>query len=174
MTSPPVGFHEGVACRMPTVGDDRFGGDHFSLQHACSHAMEQTLAVEAMTLGGVLARFPRLRVAFLEGNGSWLPFWLWRLDEHWANPGRYENPELALRPSEYFRRQCWVSVECEETPAPAAVEQCGTDCFVFSTDYPHYDTKYPEATAHFLKLPLSEEAKRKILWDNCARLYQLA
>jgi hypothetical protein len=38
----------------------------------------------------------------------------------------------------------------------------------------HHDTKYPEATAHFLKLPLSEEAKRKILWDNCARLYQLA
>jgi predicted TIM-barrel fold metal-dependent hydrolase len=170
----PVGFHEGVACRMPTVGDDRFDGDLFSLQHACSHAMEQMLAVEAMTLGGVLARFPRLRVAFLEGNGSWLPFWLWRLDEHWANPGRYENPALALRPSEYFRRQCWVSVECEETPAPAAVEQCGADGFVFSTDYPHYDTKYPEATAHFLKLPLSDQAKRKILWDNCARLYRVA
>jgi predicted TIM-barrel fold metal-dependent hydrolase len=30
----PVGFHEGVACRMPTVGDDRFNGDLFSLQHA--------------------------------------------------------------------------------------------------------------------------------------------
>jgi len=31
--------------------------------------------------------------------------------------------------------------------------------------------QYPAATAHFLKLPLSEETKRKILWDNCARLY---
>jgi predicted TIM-barrel fold metal-dependent hydrolase len=121
----------------------------------------------------VLARFPKLKVAFLEGNGSWLPFWLWRLDEHWANPGRYEYPALTLKPSEYFHRQCFVSVECEETPARQAVEACGADCFVFSTDYPHYDTKYPEATAYFLKLPLAEESKRKILWDNCVRLYDL-
>ncbi|MBI4607657.1 MAG: amidohydrolase [Candidatus Rokubacteria bacterium] len=167
----PVGFHEGVASHLPTVGADRFGPGQFALQHACSHSIEQMLAVEAMTLGGVLERFPRLKVAFLEGNGSWLPFWLWRLDEHWENPGRYENPALTRKPSECFYRQCFVSLECDEVPARQAVELCGPDCFVFSTDYPHYDTKYPEATARFLKLPLTEESKRKILWDNCARLY---
>ena len=124
-----------------------------------------------MTLGGVLARFPRLKVAFLEGNGSWLPFWLWRLDEHWENPGRYELTAVRERPSEYFLRQGFVSLECDEQPAPHAVEICGPECFVFSTDYPHYDTKYPEATARFLTLPLHEKAKRTILWDNCVRLY---
>jgi len=66
----PVGFHEGVASHLPTVGADRFAPDQFALLHACSHSMEQMLAVEAMTLGGVLDRFPRLKVAFLEGNGS--------------------------------------------------------------------------------------------------------
>ncbi len=35
----------------------------------------------------------------------------------------------------------------------------------------HLDAKYPEATKLFLELPLSEGSKRKILWDNCARLY---
>jgi len=170
----PVGFHEGVASHLPTVGTDRFGSEQFALQHACSHSMEQMLALEAMTLGGVLARFPRLRVAFLEGNGSWLPFWLWRLDEHWENPGKHENPALEQKPSWYFHRQGWVSVECDEWPARHAVEACGADCFVFSTDYPHYDTKYPAATARFLDLPLTTEQKRKILWDNCARLYRFA
>ena len=159
---------------MPTVGADRFDNAQFALQHACSHSMEQMLALEAMTLGGVLERFPRLKVAFLEGNGSWLPFWLWRLDEHWDNPGRYENPALRLKPSAYFYRQCFVSVECGELPACQAVASCGADHFVFSTDYPHYDTQYPEATAKFLELPLSEESQRKILWDNCARLYDIA
>jgi predicted TIM-barrel fold metal-dependent hydrolase len=167
----PVGFHEGVASHLPTAGADRFGHDEFALQHACSHAMEQMMAVEAMTLGGVLARFPRLKVAFLEGNGSWLPFWLWRLDEHWENPGRWEHPAVTEAPSAYFRRQCVVSLECDERPGVQAVELCGASCFVFSTDYPHYDTKFPEATARFLTLPLSTEAKRKILWDNCVRLY---
>ena len=168
-----LGFHEGVASYMPTVGTDRFGFDEFSLQHACSHSFEQMLAVSAMTLGGVLERFPKMRVAFLEGNGSWLPFWLWRLDEHWELSGRYERPELKSRPSEYFYRQCYVSLECDETPAKQAIEVCGNDCFVFSTDFPHVDAKYPEATARFLELPISHESKQKILWDNCARLYNL-
>ena len=114
-----------------------------------------------------------MRVAFLEGNGSWLPFWLWRLDEHWENPGRYENPALKLRPSEYFQRQGFVSLECDETPGPQAIDACGDEGFVFSTDYPHYDTKYPEATARFLKLPIKEASKRRILWDNCTRLYRI-
>jgi predicted TIM-barrel fold metal-dependent hydrolase len=42
---------------------------------------------------------------------------------------------------------------------------------VFPTDYPHLDVKYPYAVESFLKLPFSEQTKRKYLWDNCARLY---
>jgi predicted TIM-barrel fold metal-dependent hydrolase len=43
---------------------------------------------------------------------------------------------------------------------------------VFSTDYPHGDSKYPEAVSSFLDLPgLGDDSKRKILWDNWARLY---
>jgi predicted TIM-barrel fold metal-dependent hydrolase len=44
---------------------------------------------------------------------------------------------------------------------------------VFSTDYPHGDSKYPEAVNHFLKLPIADEHKRKILWDNCAAYYAI-
>ena len=167
----PVGFHEGVASYMPTVGTDRFGYDEFSLQHVCSHSMEQMMALAAMTMGGVLERFPKLKVAFLEGNGSWLPFWLWRLDEHWEYAGRHENPDLKMRPSEVFYRQCYASVEAEETPAKQAIDACGNDHFIFSTDFPHVDAKYPRSTEIFLEMPISEESKRKILWDNCARLY---
>ena len=47
------------------------------------------------------------------------------------------------------------------------------DNVVFSTDYPHPDTKFPHAVEKFLELPLSDETKRKFLWDNCARLYRL-
>ena len=45
---------------------------------------------------------------------------------------------------------------------------------LFSTDYPHSDSHFPDATNIFLKLPLSEVSKKMILWDNCARLYNLA
>ena len=44
---------------------------------------------------------------------------------------------------------------------------------VFSTDYPHIDSRYPEAVDAFLQLPISDDAKRRILWDNCARFYSV-
>ena len=167
-----LGFHEGSASALPAVGKDRFSLDDVALGHAACHTMEQMLATAAMTAGGVLERFPRLKVAFLEGNAAWVPFWLWRLDEHaetYAGPGL--RGELSLTPSEYFYRQCYASAECEETPIVKAIEDSRDDYIVFSTDYPHMDAKYPEAINLFLKLPLTQESKRKILWDNCAHLY---
>ena len=45
---------------------------------------------------------------------------------------------------------------------------------VYSTDYPHGDSRYPKAVDSFLELPISDEDKRKILWGNCARFYAVA
>jgi predicted TIM-barrel fold metal-dependent hydrolase len=84
-----------------------------------------------------------------------------------------EAPDLRLKPSEYFRRQCWVSIECDEAPAVTVADSI-RDNIVFSTDYPHGDSKYPAATDHFLELALPRDTARRILWDNWARLYGLA
>lgn len=170
-----VGFHEGMNSEHPTTGHDRWDrGGKYAIKHAVCHPMEQMMALAAFTLGGILERFPALRVGFLEGNGSWLPFWLWRLDEHLEWAGQLEHQELSSKPSEYFFRQCMVSVECEETPVKQAIDAVGDDWFVFSTDYPHPDSKYPESTQYFLDhMPISDGSKRKVLWDNCLRLYKL-
>ena len=46
---------------------------------------------------------------------------------------------------------------------------------MISTDWPHDDSAYPEAIETFLGLDgVSEESKRKVLWDNCVALYGLA
>ena len=44
---------------------------------------------------------------------------------------------------------------------------------VTTTDYPHGDSKYPNAMDRFLALPLSDRSKQKILWDNARPLYAL-
>ena len=122
---------------------------------------------------GVCERFPGLTVAFLEGNCSWAPWLLWRLDEHWETSGAYDHPDLKIAPSAYFRRQCYLSVECDEEPAEVVTRYGLEDRIVFSTDYPHADSKYPQSMNRFLRMPLSDETKHKFLWDNCARLYRL-
>lgn len=138
-----------------------------------NNPLELMAAIAAMTAGGVLERFPRLRVAFLEGNCAWLPWLLWRLDEYWEMSSEGEDAKLSMLPSGYFKRQCFISVDADEDQVEWVVGKLGDDCLVFSTDYPHPDSRFPEATNLFLKLPLSEASKRKILWDNCARLYNL-
>ena len=49
----------------------------------------------------------------------------------------------------------------------------GNERIVFSTDYPHGDSKFPKSVERFLRLPIGDEDKRKILWDNCAAIYGL-
>jgi predicted TIM-barrel fold metal-dependent hydrolase len=131
-----------------------------------------TVAV-SLTAGGVLERFPNLRVGLLEGNCGWAPWLLQRLDEHWEWVGRYEAPELRMKPSEYFRRNCYLSVEADETTVKYYLDAFGDENLVFSTDYPHADSKYPHSIEAFRALPIPPEAQRRILWDNCRRLYGL-
>ena len=137
--------------------------------------MENLLAVVYMTAGGILERFPNLKVAFLEGNCSWLPWLLYRLDERYElYQGLDGVISLSMKPSEYFSRQCFISVDVDEYLVTDVIKRYGDDNLVFTTDYPHPDCRFPEATNMFLSMDgVSDESKRKILWDNCARLYDL-
>ncbi len=165
----PLGFHEGAGAALPFVGKQF--GENGMLRHTFSHPAEQMLAVASFTGGGILERHPNMKVAFLEGNCSWVPFLFWRLDEHWERLGDVHAPELKMAPSEYFKRQCFVSVEPDEEPVKYTIDYMGNKGLVFSTDYPHPDSKFPEAVQSFLTLPISDEDKRMILWDNCAQYY---
>jgi len=167
----PLGFHEGSGSQLRQVGE-QFGANTL-LKHVYSHPVEQMLAVGAFCAGGILERHPRLRVAFLEGNCGWVPFLLWRMDEHAEWLGDVYARDLTMAPSAYFKRQCFVSVECDEEPVRHVIEAIGDDRIVFSTDFPHGDSKFPRAVESFLQLPISEQSKKKILWDNCAAYYGL-
>lgn len=170
----PVAFHEGQPCDLPVAGGDRFDGqfeDLWMTEHVMCHPFEMMYAVVCMISGGVLARFPGLKVAFLEANVGWVPYWLWRLDEHYEHREPGIRKTLPKRPSEYFKEQCYVSVEADEHQGVWVASQIGDDNIVFSTDFPHEDSRYPHALETFLGLGFPEETCRKILWDNSANYY---
>jgi predicted TIM-barrel fold metal-dependent hydrolase len=165
----PLGFHEATGSDSPQSG--QLFSPNFGLRRIYSQPFEQMLGMGSFICGGVLARHPGLKVAFLEANCSWAPWLIWRMDESYELEGDDFMPDLDMMPSEYFRRQCFISVEPDETPVVHLIADFGSDQLVYSTDYPHGDSRYPKATESFLELPLSDEDKRKILWDNCARFY---
>ena len=168
----PVGFHEAGRVYLPQPAMRQFIPT-FSMFNTLSFPLANMVACADMIYGGVLERFPGLKVAFLEGNCSWLPWLLWRMGDYMETVGKAEYPELKLTPLEYFQRQCYGAIECDEITAKYMPEFGLENNLVFSTDYPHLDVKYPHAVDSFMNLPFSEKAKRKYLWDNCARLYDL-
>jgi predicted TIM-barrel fold metal-dependent hydrolase len=94
------------------------------------------------------------------------------MDESYERQGDIFMQDLKMEPSAYFKRQCVVSVEPDEVTALPLMEELG-GYLVFSTDYPHIDSRYPESVDAFLHLPIADETKRRILWDNCARFYSV-
>ena len=138
----PIGIHEGSSVIVPTLAADR----PFNplVLHALSHPFEEMLACAELIAFGVLERHPGLRCVFLESSGGWVPFWLERLDEQVASFGGY-CPDMALRPSEYFARQCAVSFEVDERTLPALAPFVGAERIVWGSDYPHHDATFPGA-----------------------------
>jgi predicted TIM-barrel fold metal-dependent hydrolase len=173
----PLTFHGTSGGASKDYVTNRFRGKpNFRTQnHASAFPLELMLAMSAMIVGGVLERFPELRVGFLEGNCGWLPWWLHRLDDQWKKYGGGEAIKLSAKPSEYFKRQCFIGTDVDEELLKVVIDEIGDENIVMSVDYPHADGPFPNGVKTFLDLPgVSTEAKCKIMWDNCLRLYGFA
>ena len=165
------GTHEFMGLAGTSAGCERFSS--FVEWHSCVHQMEAQMAMLAMIVNGVYERFPRLRVAYMEAGSAWLPSWLHRIEEHVELAGWLETPECTKDPIEYFKQNCWVTTECDEELVYHVIDEMGDDRILFETDYPHPDSKFPNAVSTFLgQKRLSDESKRKILWDNAMDFYR--
>jgi predicted TIM-barrel fold metal-dependent hydrolase len=168
----PLGIHPGLNGVVPyDYFGDRFDQD-FTAMHAAHFPVEQMMNLTSLVAFGILERHPRLRVALLECGAGWLPYYAHRLDEHLEVFG-YPTASLSLKPSEYVRRQCFVSVE-EDEPGLGLVLEQFPDSVVFASDYPHADGTFPGATTPLLEsTTLTNEDKQRVLVTNAVRLYDL-
>jgi predicted TIM-barrel fold metal-dependent hydrolase len=168
----PLVLHEGATQDVPQIGNARY--QNFVFRHMICHPFEQQLALLGLIGSGVLERHPKLRVMIVEAGCGWVPYWIERMDHH-AEEWAYALPaKLSLKPSEYFRRQCFVSADGEEKMLPEFISCLGDDNLCFSTDYPHPDHPFHGVVAQIAdRGDLSEASKRKILGENAARAFKL-
>lgn len=148
--------------------------DSFVAVHTFSHVPEQMAALTAAIFGGVLERFPRLRLGFMEASCGWVPFWSHHMDEEFEM--RHEElPDLQAKPGEYLaRKQCYFGVEGEDPYLPEAVRVLGDEVLLWASDYPHWDSSWPHSAALLLnRTDISEEQKTKIVGGNCRKFYGL-
>ncbi len=147
-----------------------------SIQGTMAFTMGNMIASAALIMGGVLERHPKLRVVHLESGAGWVAFWIDRMDAGVQGGFRdLENPGLKLHPIDYFQRQCYIAADQDDPGIKQVIEVMGDDNIVTATDFGHPEgRKYAGAAQELLGLPgVSEDSKRKIMWDNALRLYPL-
>ena len=141
---------------------------------AIANPVDVMSAICYITSGGVAERFPGAKFMFLEANGGWLVPWLERLDHH-ARKFSWDVPWLKMLPSEYFRRQCWISFDPDESMLAFTANSplCGADRIIWASDYPHPDAKFPGVTEELTEAldGLTYEQKRAITSESALALY---
>ena len=82
---------------------------------------------------------------------------------------------LTMAPSEYFKRQCIVSVEPDEHIARFVIDHMGCDHIVFSTDYPHGDSVFPHSMQVLSEIlsDCTPEERYQMTVKNVVELYKL-
>lgn len=169
----PVGLHPSGAGDLPGAMQG-LRLDAPIMGHPSIFFIDAFIGFSHIVCGGVLERHPKLTVVVLEAGGGWLGHWFDRFD-HFSHVYAWMAPDLRLRPSEYFKRQCYISYDPDETTLPLLAPLIGEDRIVWASDYPHLDATFPgvvrELEEHLAKLPAS--AQDKVRGGNAARLYGL-
>jgi predicted TIM-barrel fold metal-dependent hydrolase len=171
----PIGFHPSGG-RLRDDVRSRYRGHRRTgvMQRTIARQFYAGTAVTELILGGAFEEFPRLQAVVMEAGVSWLPWLLWWMDEQWEMFEPDVDYQLSLKPSEFFARNCYAVVDCSEDIARYTIDYGLGDRLLMSTDYPHHDSPFPNGTEMFLgHAGMTDEQKRKILWDNGARLFKL-
>jgi len=121
---------------------------------------------------GVLERYPRIRISFGESGIGWIPYALDRMDFEWED--RFRDLGLAMKPSDYWRRQCRATFQFDRIGAKL-IDDIGVETLMWGSDYPHPDGVWPESSKYIAEQfgHLPEDVTRKITCENAGRFYGL-
>ncbi len=166
---------------------DRFGMDHMNMYvpvHALGHPWGLTFNCANILYNGIFDRFPRVRIAFLEGGIAWLLLLLERLhashETHFQHIpagefgiGEHDEPTKVIKKLIDSDR-LYLGIETEELTMPFAIKIVGNKPFFYSSDFPHEVTN--ASCKHDLaELMESEEItdddRAAMLYRNAERFY---
>jgi predicted TIM-barrel fold metal-dependent hydrolase len=124
------------------------------------------MGFSSILIGGVLERFPKLKVGFFEAGVEWVPYWLDRMERFYRQPpGGSNKADLPPRnPAEYVRQgRVFFSCELDEARIGMVSEVIGDECILYSSDLPHAHRVFDAIKLFQGRKDVSESTKAKIL-----------
>ena len=123
---------------------------------------------------GIMDRHPALKFVCVENEIGWMPFMLQQWDYYW-NRFKGENPiSINKNPSEYFNDQFYGTF-FRDTVAGHNFEWWGQDNCMWSNDYPHANSTWPDSKKYIDRDlgHLPADIRKKLVYTNVRKLYQL-
>ena len=172
-TDTVINMHIGSSSKMPSTSPDSpfIVSSILTFQNAMGSMVDWIIS-------GTFARFPKLRIAYSEGQAGWVPYVLERADKLWEERVADETfgSTLPDPPSSYVPGHIWFCLFDDEVGLLNR-DIIGMDQLTFEVDYPHADSTFPhtEETANKIvqKAGLSEAETYKLLRGNAIELYHL-
>ena len=161
------------SCRGLRLDEDMtFASDGLFLRQGLTNALDVMVSMAWFVGGGICERFPKLKVALLEGSGGWAPTMLERLEHHFHIFG---SEHQKTPPTELFKRQCWISFDPDEVGLPFTAQVLGAERILWASDYPHPDAKIPGVVNELREAvaPLPPDQQALIIGGTAATLYDL-
>jgi len=172
----PVTFHGSVGSTpqaWPTVGRN---AETMAEAHTVGHPLSAMWNLTTLIFRGVPERFPDLEFVYQECGLAWIPYMMWRLDDHYLE-NEEEMVMVEKLPSEYLSEQFYFTTQplghtaANQKHLGQIVDMIGADSIMYSCDLPHPDHDPPQELFDRIKGSLSEEAVRGIMGENAKELY---
>jgi aminocarboxymuconate-semialdehyde decarboxylase len=139
------------------------------LSNIIGQPLETTVALSHLIFGGVLDRYPGLRILAAHGGG-YLPSYIGRSDHAWHS--RPDARTMRCAPSEYLQRIWFDNLVYTPAGVRHLVSQVGATQVVLGTDYP-FDMGSYDVHQLIESVPgLTEEEKDAVLGGNALRLLE--
>jgi uncharacterized protein len=129
-------------------------------------------------VSGMMDKYPNLKVGTIETGHSWLPHWLVRLTSQISYVKGAVPSNLQYTPLEYCAQgRVFVGIEEHEGPllTKGGIDVIGDGVFMYSSDYPHPESQFPNHTDNVLKWEptIGATAMRKLMGENAAKWLRL-
>ena len=140
-----------------------------AIARCAAHPWGAQRIVSYVICGGILDRYPNLKICCCESGHGWLPYWLFRLDSQ-VEYVKGAVPKLKCLPSDYARQGrvlCNIEASEGEMMTKAVMDLLGENCLVYGSDFPHPECDWPKSVDNVLGWKsISETAMKKLLGDN--------
>jgi uncharacterized protein len=129
-------------------------------------------ALSELLLSGLFESCPSLKVGLIETWVGWIPRLLEALDDVWYRSRHLHGSPLKEPPSHYWHSNVAASF-LEDRFGLGAIGTIGARNMMWSTDYPHFGTFWPQSVELALKstATLDETDRDLVLRENCLDFY---